>query len=323
MTARENKRMCAHAARRTTALLMVALVMLPMCIYGQQAPYFSQSHQLRKFHNPAFRTFENKLGVDALFRSHFTGVEGAPLQGMLGINYPFQTQHLANLHIHYDQAGNFRKVETRAAYSFHFALFEGHNIGLGISLNTTTFSVAHEPWLLPQPGVVDPTFNQAIEFSDFQINFSLFASYSTDQYFVGLSAVDVVDQDYSSEQFFVDNFSYYNLNGGYNIPLSSTFLLHNFVNIFIDTGANFRVDYIGKVSYDELVSLGFGIDNVGYLNILMDYKINQNFLLSYSYSLGYLKRNGIFSGNEIYLKYYINFAKPRKVESKYKNIRFL
>jgi type IX secretion system PorP/SprF family membrane protein len=133
----------------TGKFLLMAVMLLPLCGYGQSYPHYSMFMFNKLIYNPAYAGNKNITTVNAAYRNQWTGIEGAPrtfnvaIDGPVG-NYmqPFRKMAVG-LSVNSERIGVTDNTNIMGYYAFRIPLNKTVlSLGLqgGISLYSARYS---------------------------------------------------------------------------------------------------------------------------------------------------------------------------------------
>src|SRR5690606_22807924 len=172
---------------------LIGLTFLSLQSFAQQDPQFTQYMYNMSVINPAYATAdEGILNLGGLYRSQRVGFEGAPKTGTFFAHTPVNDNielgiSFSNAHI--GDIGNESNIYADCAYVLPVGLKS--KLSLGIKAGFTMFDTNFDGFVLQSGGPnSDVAFNENISRSF--PNLGIGAFYFTDNYYLGLSAPNML-----------------------------------------------------------------------------------------------------------------------------------
>lgn len=291
-------------------------------IKAQQNPIIYRFDLYENYYNPSLDAFDGKMGLQTIFKSQMTGVEGAPLQMGVGFGMPIpKILGRAGLETFGEKVGFFSKAVARFSYATDIKISKEMILSGGVSFNMNSTYLDKNNWILPQGGDIEEPLSISAKSSIISANLSTFVSVRSQNYKIGISVIDVVP---SKSVIGFGSFSrMYNLIGKYNIKLSSSFELKQAV-FYLGNGNNSNVfSFMAGLGYKERVDVSVSTNSLKNISLSSSCNLGEHILLSYAFDIGFEKRSFFFLSHEVYLRYYFTFDQENAPVSKHKNIRFL
>src|SRR5687767_14316517 len=118
--------------KKLLSLALLAISVISQS-FGQQDPQFSQNMFNRLYVNPAYAGSSDGICATLLYRNQWTGFDGAPKTGVLGVDAPINALHggLGLSVMAADEIGLENTLLVTLAYAFRFNIGQG-NLALGV-----------------------------------------------------------------------------------------------------------------------------------------------------------------------------------------------
>jgi type IX secretion system PorP/SprF family membrane protein len=268
--------------------------------------------------NPGYAGSHNLLSASFISRVQNVGIEGAPNTQTFSIHAPLWNKSLSvgGMMIR-DKIGviNQSGVHGILAYRIFFDEEGEHSLGFGMQFGMITYSANYADLLSFQPN--DPFFGQNIRQSRPNVGTGVF--YRTSNYYLGLSMPHLMNNVFDRGE----NFTTVNqsvpvlLNGGYVYTFSPILKIKpNFLLKMLD-GRIVEFDLNASVQLDDLLWVGMSYKFPG-INLLTEFRLTDQLLMGYSYSLdkGKLRNIGVGT-HELLLNFRFKFTKYRLVSPRY------
>ncbi|MBI5916068.1 MAG: type IX secretion system membrane protein PorP/SprF [Bacteroidetes bacterium] len=314
----------------TLIVCFLGIVLLPSMLNAQQQPLNTQFMYYKLGYNPAFAGSQESPCVTCIYRQQWLGLDGAPSMAIATFNMPLANQRVgvgANLYRH--TIGITTMYNLDGAYAYRIRLGKGM---LGLGLQGSIRSMEHDFQLTTatQPKEQDVSIPGSTR-DKFLFNFGAGAYYSSDQFYFGLSAPRLLENniDYADSDVFISReVQHVYMMGGLTLPLSETIkiqpqaLLKYVAKAPVDFDANVNLllqnRYVAGLTYrlggNKEDGTGESID------LLLAAQITPNIMfgISYDYTLSDIKdyANGSIEAS---IHYCIGKTEPGK---EYVNPRF-
>jgi type IX secretion system PorP/SprF family membrane protein len=258
-------------------------------VSAQQDPHFTQYMNNMSAVNPAYvATTPAILNFGSFYRSQWTGIEGAPKTLTLFAHTPINKKIETGLSLISDNIGDGTKKETNffADFAYILQLNEKQNISFGVKAGFTTISTNFNGFQLNSGDVsTDKAFAENV--NETVPNIGIGAYYFTDNYYVGLSAPNLLSAEHIKERKEISSLGTQKIHtyftGGYVFDINEVFKLKPaFMAIFV-TGAPVSVDLTANVLYDEKFELGVAYRFDDSVSLLLNVNVTPNFKIGYSY----------------------------------------
>lgn len=264
-------------------LILITLLLLAMDTVGQQDPQYTQYMYNMNVMNPAYAGSKENLSFGLLYRTQWTGIDGAPKTGTFFGHMPVSDKIGVGLSVISDEIGPVNETNAYADVSYTLRLAGENRLAFGIKAGATFHDIGLEDLALIDED--DPFFNDA---SGVTPNVGAGVFYYTDRYYVALSVPNILSSvklDAEGTEYGTET-SHYFLTGGYvfqvspNTKLKPSFLVKsafsaptsfdvNLNALFFEKfeiGASYRYDdsFSGLVNFAVTpnIRVGYAYDNV-------------------------------------------------------------
>jgi len=259
--------------------------------------------------NPAYNGSRDVISALGIFRSQWTGFEGAPFTGALNVHG--QVDKMKDLGIGVvimnDHAGFTNNLEFFAAGSYKLRIDKRNEIRLGLQAGFKNVIYNANKAVTVDYG--DPVFDGRI--SKFGFNFGFGALYmaTNGSYFAGFSIPRFFANDYDSDKQEIKNVvRFKNLHtyiyGGYVFSVDD-YKVKPTALIRLVPGAPLEVDISCSMLFADRLWVGLSYRTVTDIVLLADYLINQSWAVTYSFDfpLNDIKKYTIAGSHEIGIRY--------------------
>ncbi len=304
-------------------MCFIVVLAFAKAVFSQQDPQYTQYIYNPSIINPAYAGSRNSLSLLALHRSQWVGLDGAPVTQTLSGHSPIGTAGLGlGLSLWHDQIGP--ATETTGAIDLSYSLQLDNdarfNFGLkaGLHLLDVDFNKVN---------IFDPSDVQLQENVDNRTApvIGIGAFYFTDNWYVGLSAPNLLQNDHFDENraganataYVVEEKIHYYAIAGYVFDLNDQidFKPATLIKYIVD--APVQIDMTANFLFYDRLTLGAAYRWDAAVSGLAAFQINQNFMLGFAYDreITQLGNTTFNSGSyEVFLRYEI-FSNPKVMQS--------
>ena len=294
-------------------ILLVFFFLSILKVTGQQDPQFTQYMYNMSVVNPAYATATPSiLNLGTLYRTQWVGVEGAPKTLSLFAHTPINDKLETGFSLITDDIGDGAKKETNlyADIAYVLQLNETQKLSFGVKAGITSLSTNFNGFVLNSGNATtDKAFQENVNKT--LPNLGIGAYYFTDNYYIGLSAPNLLTAEHIKERSEISSLGIQNihtyLTGGYVFNISDAFKLKPAMMAIFVKGAPVSLDFTANVLYNEKFELGaaYRVDDA--VSILMSVNVTPNFRVGYSYDYTLSNLSQFSSGShEFVLLYNLN-----------------
>jgi len=312
------KEMISKNIKNWIALLIFTSVNL---IHAQQDPQFTQYMYNTLSYNPAYAGQREVLSATALYRTQWVGLDGAPETTTISIHSPFafESKIGLGLNIIHDEIGPTKETTFDIDFSYTIQTSAFNRLSFGLKVGGNLLDVDFSKLNLQDPN--DPAFQSNID-NEFNPNFGVGVYYSSDNWYVGLSAPNLVETDHfdrsnnsnqtSSRTLLARERIHYFLMGGYVFDLNRDFKFKPATIFKAVEGAPLQWDASANFMYREAVTFGVAYRWTSAVSGLIGFQINDNIFLGYAYDSDTTRLGEFNSGShEIFLRFELSKARVR------------
>jgi type IX secretion system PorP/SprF family membrane protein len=264
-------------------LYIIIVLLAATQVYGQQDPQYTQYMYNMNVINPAYAGSKENLSFGLLYRTQWTGIDGAPKTATFFGHLPVGEKVGLGLSIISDEVGPIKETNAYADFSYTLRLGGEHRIAFGIKAGATFHDIG-----LAGIDLIDPTdpFFQNINTTTPNIGTGVF--YYTDNYYLAASVPNILNSvhlDANGNKLGSEEAHYF-VTGGYvfqlspNTKLKPSFMVKsafsaptsfdvNLNALFfekLEVGASYRLDdsFSGLINFAITPSLriGYAYDSV-------------------------------------------------------------
>ena len=286
-------------------------------VSAQQDAQFSQNMFNKLANNPGFAGSNQAISVTGLFRSQWTGFEGAPKTTNISAHLPVSGLNGGlGLSIISDEIAQFENTSVSFSYAYRTQLGAGQ-IGLGVNLGLIQ-SGLDGTLLNPASGGDNAIPNESITGSAMDLGFGVY--YNTQDIYLGLSTTHVNNPSIDrSDNTSYDLAQHYFLITGLYHELNSNLSLNPSIYLKSD-GTTSQLDINTNIIYNDKLwgGLSYRLDEG--LVILTGAEIIEDLKMGLAYDIVFsnINKNSV----EVMLGYNFKIKTENQLK-KYKNPRFL
>ncbi|HNQ28320.1 MAG TPA: type IX secretion system membrane protein PorP/SprF [Aquaticitalea sp.] len=264
-------------------LITILILLIAIQMQGQQDPQYTQYMYNMSVMNPAYAGSKENPSFGLLYRTQWTGLDGAPKTGTFFGHMPVSDKMGVGLSIISDQIGPVNETNAYADVSYTLHLAGEHKLAFGIKAGATFHDLSLGNLALIDPD--DPYFRDA---SGVTPNIGAGVFYYTDKYYLAFSVPNLLSSvklDAQGTKYGTET-SHYFLTGGYvfqlspNTKLKPSFLVKsaftaptsfdvNLNALFyekFEIGASYRLDdsFSGLINFaiTPSIRIGYAYDHV-------------------------------------------------------------
>lgn len=302
-------------------LLPFILFPMSLLVQAQQDPQFTQYMYNTLSYNPAYAGQRDVLSATALYRTQWVGLDGAPETTTVSIHSPisFQSKIGLGLNIIHDELGPTKETYFDIDFSYKIQITPFSDLAFGLKVGGNLLDVDFSQLQLENPN--DPAFQENID-NEFNPNFGVGVFYSSDKWYVGLSAPNLIETDHfdrsdnsnstSSRTLLASERIHYFLMGGYVFDLSPDWQFKPATIFKLVEGAPLQWDASANFMFRETVVVGAAYRWSAAVSGLVGFQITDNLFLGYAYDSDTTNLGEFNSGShEIFLRFEIARARIR------------
>ncbi|HEX8576703.1 MAG TPA: type IX secretion system membrane protein PorP/SprF [Flavobacterium sp.] len=270
-------------------ILFVSFTFFINTIQAQQDPEYTQYMYNMSVVNPAYATAQPAmLDIGLLYRTQWVGAVGAPKTATFFGHSSLSKKVEVGLSVISDDIGEGAKKENNFFADFAYVLEfnKNHKLSLGLKAGFSSFETNFNGFKLESGNVqTDLAFSENINI--FRPNFGIGAFYFTDQYYVGLSAPNLIPSKHIEERSGINALGsediHVFLTGGYVFDLSDSFRFKPAFMSRIVAGAPLSFDVTANVLYNNTFELGAAYRVGDAISILMNANVTRDIKVGYAY----------------------------------------
>jgi type IX secretion system PorP/SprF family membrane protein len=256
---------------------------------AQQDPEYTQYMYNMSVINPAYATgTQSLLNLGTLYRTQWVGAVGAPKTLTLFGHLPLHKKVEVGLSLITDDIGDGAKKENNFYADFAYVLpfDDNRKLSLGLKAGFTSIQTNFNGFRLESGNAqTDLAFQDNVNVT--KPNIGIGAFYFTDNYYIGLSAPNLLQSQHIEEKAGIDASRGEKIHGfltaGYVFKLTDSFKFKPaFMTKFVP-GAPLSADITANVLYNDKFELGAAYRFGDAVSALMNVNVTQNIKVGYAY----------------------------------------
>lgn len=267
---------------------IVCLTFLSLQSYAQQDPQFTQYMYNMSIVNPAYATAdESMLNIGALYRTQWVGLEGAPRTGSFFAHTPINEKIEIGISFTNDNLGDVvDENNIYADFAYVLPVGEESKLSLGLKAGLTFFNVDFNGFNLQSGNqATDVAFNENI--SKTYPNLGIGAFYFTDEYYLGLSAPNMLTTKHLESENGVKTTGvqdiHYFFTGGYVFNINDDLKFKPAFMAKAVKGSPLALDITANVLINKRLEAGIGYRLDDAVSGLVNFKITPELKIGYAY----------------------------------------
>lgn len=276
--------------KKIKILMLVCLVVIPFfgVIRAQQDAQYTQYMYNTIAVNPAYAGSRGVLGIAALHRSQWVGLDGAPVTQTFNIHSPISPKVGAGVSIVNDEIGNGTNQDTYfdAVFSYTLQTSEKDKLSFGLKAGGHFLNIDFNKLRNYNPSNAAPV-DSGID-KKFSPNFGAGVYFHNDKFYAGLSIPNILqtkhfdDSSGATSYIAQERMNFYVISGyvfdlSYNLKLKPAVLFKGL------SGAPLQADLSTTLLYNEKFSLGVGYRWDAALSALFGFQITEQLMLGLAY----------------------------------------
>ena len=199
-------------------LYIIVVFLIATQMYGQQDPQYTQYMYNMNVINPAYAGSRENLSFGLLYRTQWTGIDGAPETGTFFGHLRVGEKVGLGLSVISDQIGPVKETNAYADFSYTLQLGGTHRLAFGIKAGATFHDIGLSGIDLIDPS--DPLFED-INSTTPNVGAGFF--YYTDNYYLSFSVPNILNSVHLDSNGYKlgTEATHYFLTGGYVFELSA------------------------------------------------------------------------------------------------------
>lgn len=291
-------------------LIIVFVLLIGMAMHAQQDAQYTQYMYNTISVNPAYAGSRGVLSFNALHRSQWVGLDGAPTTQTFSMNAPLGEKVGLGVSIVNDKIGPSRETYFDADFSYTINLNAQTKLAFGLKAG---FNLLDVDFTKLQGGDDSDIYFQNNIDNRFMPNVGVGFYLYGDNYYFGLSAPDLLETDHyedeantNSQSFLASEKIHGYLIGGYVFDLSYNLKMKPAFLLKAVSGAPLQVDVSANFLYNERFTLGAAYRWDAAVSAMAGFQITDGLMIGYAYDFDTTELQNYNSGShEIMLRFEI------------------
>ncbi len=291
-------------------LYIIIVLLIATQMHGQQDPQYTQYMYNMNVINPAYAGSKENLSFGLIYRTQWSGIDGAPKTGTFFGHLPVGEQIGLGLSIISDEVGPVKETNIYADFAYTLQLGGEHKLAFGIKAGATIHDIGLTGLDLIDPN--DPFFAENINNTTPNVGAGVF--YYSNNYYLAASVPNILNSVHLDANGFElgTEVSHYFVTGGYvfqaspNTKIKPSFL----VKSAFDAPTSFDVN-VNALFYEKFeIGASYRLDDS--FSGLVNFAITPSLRIGYAYdSVTSDIKKYAPSSHEFMLLFDLNF--PKKV----------
>ena len=270
--------------KRIIVIFICILLLAPAGLQSQQLPHFTQFMFNDYVLNPAVAGTKDYYQVRSNSRFQWAGIVDAPQTISLSLNGPHSTRPMGfGGYLYNDVTGPTSRTGLYGTYAYNIAIKGEVRLSMGLSFGIMqnkidgTEITLHDPNDLAMQGGVTSTV-----VPDASVGLYFYAS----NWYAGFSAFQLFSNNlkvYDEKNGLNKLKSHFYLLGGYQYDINDQFSIEPSVILKAMSPVPIQIDLNAKVTYQEMVWLGFSYRSKDAASVLVGYIHDKRYYFGYSY----------------------------------------
>lgn len=302
-------------------VLVFVLTTWSLISNSQQAPMYTHYMNNTLSVNPAYAGSREVLTLTALHRSQWVGFDGAPVTQTFTAHSPLRNEHIGlGLTVMNDKIGPSNNTSAFVEYAYILKLNEKSKLAFGLSAGVNIYNANLNTLQLDQQ--TDPSFQTNVN-NHATPNFGFGAYYSRERFYAGISAPNLLQNSYLSNNQAGTNTTtgkeqrHYFFIAGALIPFSENLAFKPTTLVKVTSGAPVQADLTASFIIVKRLLLGAMWRTGDSFGGLIGFDFTEQLHFGYSYDWSYGLRTGTYNhgSHELMLCYDILFLSKKQIHS--------
>ena len=298
------------------------MIMGALLSKGQQDPMYTQYIFNLQTINPAYVGSWQTIGLTALSREQWIGIQGHPSTQSFSLQTPLRSENVGiGMNVILDKLGLEKRLTVNFDYSYQILLSEMTTLRFGIKGGFTNYSNNLTAYTQYPDNQSDPMYQTNIE-NKFMPNFGFGLYLSSEKYYLSLSLPRIIKGNYqlnsSNAYTTTSEMRHLYFAGGMVFNLSEHIKFKpNFMTQAV-AGAPFQYDLSANFLFAEKFWLGGMYRSGDAFGIIAQWIFNKNIRFGYAYDFTTTDLHNFHNGiHEVMVSYEFTFAKRKYISPRY------
>lgn len=270
-------------------MLLAFGIGMTITAFAQQDPQYTQYMYNMGVVNPAYATRQLPiLNLGTLYRTQWVGAEGAPKTLNFFAHTPVSKNIQLGLSLISDDIGDGAKKENNfyADFAYVLNLNEKHKLSFGLKAGFTSLATNFNGFQFESgDNSTDAAFRENVNMV--KPNIGAGAYYFTDNYYLGLSAPNLLSSKHIEERNGIHAYGsediHFFFTGGYVFTLSDNLRLKPAFMAKVAKGAPASYDLSANILYDDLLEFGAAYRWDDAVSGLVNFNVTPDIKVGYAY----------------------------------------
>jgi len=300
----------------------MVMIMGALISKGQQDPMYTQYIFNLQTINPAYAGSWQDIGVTALSRDQWVGIQGHPTTQTFSFQTPLSSENVgAGLNIVNDNVGLERMLSVNFDYSYQVLLSELTSLRFGVKGGFMNYSNNLTGYTQYSDNQSDPLYQVNIK-NKFMPNFGFGLYLSSEKYYLSLSLPEIVQGSYQQGQASSSSTSsqvrHLFFAGGLIFELSDKIKFKPTFMTQAVAGTPFLYDLSANFLIDEKFWIGGMYRSGDAVSVIAQWIINRKLRFGYAYDFTTTNLQKFSNGvHEVMISYEFSWAKRKYVSPRY------
>jgi len=303
------------------AILATLMIMGTLLSKGQQDPMYTQYIFNLQTVNPAYVGYWQTIGVTAISRHQWVGINGHPTTQTFSFQTPLRSQNVGiGFNVVLDKVGLEKRLSVNFDYSYQILLSDITSLRFGIKGGFTNYSHNLTEYEQYPDNQSDPLFQENID-NKFMPNVGVGLFLSSPKYFLSLSLPGLIENKYQSN---ANNYStkselrHLFFAGGMMFDLSDNIKFKPTFMTKAVTGSPIQYDLSANFLLAEKFWIGGMYRSGDAIGAIAQWIINKKLRLGYAYDFTTTDLRNYHNGvHEIMISYEFVYAKRIIISPRY------
>jgi len=296
-------------------LLFIIFFIFPINLIGQVNLFHTSDQYYNNLVliNPSYSGYDDALSVNISYKNQWVGFNGSPQSAIIAIHTPIQSRNIGvGFQVQKHNYGIQQNLVFNGDYAYNINLSKS-KLALGLGFNIAQHEIS---WSELVAYEIDDNSLLPYNINGYSLNFRVGANYKIRQFTTGLSMLNLLSNNWNDDVSNQNNYNegihlFYSI--AYNFNINTQFDFIPFLLLRYNQLNGIYLDITTHFFYHKMVGAGITYRTEGNLIGLLQFQINKQSRIAYSYGFDIDGNNSLGGTHEIILKYIFQYE--RKVEN--------
>lgn len=297
------------------------LILGSLAINAQQVPMYTHYMYNTLSVNPAYAGSRDALSVTGLHRSQWVGFKGSPVTQTITMHGPLKSKHIGlGLTLLNDKIGPNNNTSVFADFAYIMKMTEKSKLALGLSAGANIWQAGLNALQLDEQS--DPVYQSNIS-NRLTPNFGFGAYYSRERFYAGISAPNLLQNNYSvvdlanGTSLIAKEQRHYFFIAGAVLNITDNLAFKPTTLIKVTPAAPVQEDFTASFIIAKKLLLGAMFRTGDAFGALVGFDITEQFHAGYSFDWSYGLKTGKYNqgSHELVLRYDFKFSDNKQIHS--------